>query len=261
MAKKSKAKRVQRAPLAAHPAFRVIVVAWLAAFLGLAVLVLTGQPISAGASAVLGGGLGWLVAQFAAKHSGKATIPSDTEVSHSVPGPQMQIESDRPAFMDVADLGLASLDAELPEVEGKAVIDTVKAEVETQAEAAEKVEPAKYEELAAPELGKKAAMVLKRQPIGQMSLVQMIERFALALDEHRTAAAQNGADRSAVTRLPSPALIEALRTLSVINPVPLRHYATDGNAALAVGTEEQAEETERALREALEKLQRMSCGD
>lgn len=261
MATENKVKRVQRAPLAAHPAFRLIVAAWLAALLGLAVLVLAGKPVAAGGAAAFGGGLGWLVARLAAKRSGKTTALAETEEVPGVPERLLKIESDRPAILDVTELGFASLDAEFSEPEDTAIGDPVEMEVEIEVEESEDGGLVEIEEPALSEAGTRAATALKRQPVGQMSLVQMIERFAHALDEHREAAAHNDDNGSTVTRLPSPALIEALRTLPVVNPAPLRHYAGDGNAALAIATSEQAEETERALRRALEKLQRMSGGN
>ena len=103
-----------------------------------------------------------------------------------------------------------------------------------------------------------AADVLRSQDVAEMSLVQLIERFALALDDHREARAKT--DRANTTSLPDPALVEALRALPLITGSQAPQFATDGNAALAISTREQAEATERALREALEKLQRMSGG-
>ena len=58
----------------------------------------------------------------------------------------------------------------------------------------------------------------------------------------------------------SPALIEKFRGQTAVNAAPLHHCAAGGNAALAVATPQEADETERALRDALEKLQRMSGG-
>jgi len=225
---RSKADKVQRAPLAAHPAFRLIVIAWLAALTGLSLLILTTELVPAAGAAVIGGALGWLIVRLATRSPRKIPVPDETEVAPEALEYAPEVKPDRPAFIDVVELGIASLDA---------------------------IDP---EEFSEPEPGKGAATVLKRQPLGQMSLVQMIERFALALDEQREAASRNGDGK--IARLPNPALIEALRTLPAANPASLRQYAAHGSAALAVSTAEQAQETERALREALEKLQRMSGG-
>ena len=59
-----------------------------------------------------------------------------------------------------------------------------------------------------------AADVLRSQDVAEMSLVQLIERFALALDDHREARAKT--DRANTTSLPDPALVEALRALPLI---------------------------------------------
>ncbi|WP_428027332.1 hypothetical protein [Altererythrobacter sp.] len=108
------------------------------------------------------------------------------------------------------------------------------------------------------EPGAGAVTKLRSQNIEDMSLVQMVERFALALEDHR----RRGADTAGASTVsaPDPALMEALRSLPTISRAPAPRYATDGNAALAISTREQVDRTELALREALEKLQRMSGG-
>ena len=116
--------------------------------------------------------------------------------------------------------------------------------------------PAKLEVAAEP--GEHAAAKLRSQDLSEMSLVQMIERLAFALDDCRAspeeAAAQNGPDQA-----PDRAIAEALRALPALTQAA-NVYATDGNAALALSTREQAEATEMALRDALEKLQKLSGG-
>ncbi len=201
--------------------------------------------------------MGWLIAQFAAKNSHKATIKAE-----SAPLPEQQDEASRAElsrtpFIDVSELGLPSFDAELP------ISDPEPALSESATVEAREIDPAEPEETLELVPGKGAATVLKSRPISQMSLVQMIERFALALDEHRAAVRHEG--ESTIARFPSPALIEAMRTLPVVNPKSLHRFASHefashGNAALATDPAQQADDTERALREALEKLQRMSGG-
>lgn len=256
---RSKASKVQRAPLAAHPAFRLIVIAWLAALGGLGVLTLTAKLVPAACAAVVGGALGWLITRLATKSPREAPVTVESEATPETLEYASKVEPDRPAFVDVAELGLASLDAELaPESRAPIVEQAVAEALAPISVEEEQREPIDTEELSEPEPGKGAATVLKRQPLGQMSLVQMIERLALALDEHRETARRD--DDGKIARLPSPALIEALRTLPAVNPGPLLQYAAHGNAALAVATSQHADETERALRQALEKLQRMSGG-
>lgn len=106
-----------------------------------------------------------------------------------------------------------------------------------------------------PEPGEHAAAKLRSQDLSQMSMVQMIERLAFALDDYREVREQVAADGASDQA--DLAVADALRNLPALTRAA-DVYATHGNAALAVSTREQAEATEVALRDALEKLQRLS---
>lgn len=247
--------QVQRAPLAAHPAFRPIVSVWLAALAGLGVLVLTNHPLQAAGSAICGAALGWLVAQLAARYSSRTiALRAKPAQEQTEPIEWREVESGRPAFIAISELGLASFETENSDNGIEQDLADFKAafgEALTP-DADESTKPF----TSSP--GKNAALVLKRQPIDQMSIVQMIERLAHSLHD-RKAKSRHNADWEIPVR-PNPALIAKLRTQPAVNTAPLSHYATEGNAALAVATSQEADETERALRDALEKLQRMSGG-
>ena len=89
-----------------------------------------------------------------------------------------------------------------------------------------------------------------------MAMLPMIERFALALDDRRNMPESEAAMLAAM----EAELAERLRQLPNLSSGHKAHFATSGNTALAVAPEVQTDETERALREALEKLQRMGRG-
>ena len=100
-----------------------------------------------------------------------------------------------------------------------------------------------------------------------MSLVQMIERLAFAMDDYREA--QDRKSQSSMTPAAETAedMTATLRSLPALNRaggvaggIACGAYATDGNAALDLSTREEAEATEDALRDALEKLQKLSGG-
>ena len=87
---------------------------------------------------------------------------------------------------------------------------------------------------------------LRSNNLDRLSMIQMIDRFAGALEDHRSARALDPSSRSAC---PADAdIIDAIRQLP----------ASARNAATTPSKREQAEETEDALRVALQKLQRMS---
>lgn len=308
MFNRQKAGNARRAPIARHPAFGAIITAWLAALMGLGTFVWSGKVLAALAAAILGGLVGWFGARFISRNAGsqssrserentsensetcepeESVVPlfeSETETENAVDSPDLpEMPDDRPAFIEVNELGLASLDADIEsetdlddfswqtsasvgavewpehveEISNNEPVAWVEAETElTEQPVVADPDPVELSiEACDPD---SAAKVLRSQKIEDMSLVQMIERFALALDEQRELRAANG---SAIARdLPDPALVEALRTLPLINKNRGLQYATDGNAALDISVAAQADETEAALREALEKLQRMSGG-
>lgn len=106
------------------------------------------------------------------------------------------------------------------------------------------------------EPGENAAAKLRSQDLSQMSLVQMIERLAFAMEDYREARQDIA---SPVAGGADAEIAEALRALPALTRAA-GAYATDGNAALDLSTREEAEATEEALREALEKLQKLSGG-
>ncbi len=87
---------------------------------------------------------------------------------------------------------------------------------------------------------------LKERDLKDLSLVQMVERFAVGLDDHRVARVNEPASRR--IRPSDPRIAQAIRDL------PIADLKPSGNPE----TRAEAEQTEAALREALEKLQRMS---
>ncbi|MEO9461659.1 MAG: hypothetical protein ABJ242_02890 [Marinomonas sp.] len=87
---------------------------------------------------------------------------------------------------------------------------------------------------------------LKERDLKDLSLVQMVERFAVGLDDHRVARVNDPASRR--VRPSDPRIAQAIRDL------PIAELKPSGDPE----TRAEAEQTEAALREALEKLQRMS---
>lgn len=95
--------------------------------------------------------------------------------------------------------------------------------------------------------GEAQVIALKDRDLQDLSLVQMVERFAVGLDNRRVAQANDPGHRS--IRPSDPRIAQAIRALPIADL-----GKTDGDCS----TRSQAEQTEAALREALEKLQRMS---
>ncbi|MEP2735450.1 MAG: DUF308 domain-containing protein [Erythrobacter sp.] len=87
---------------------------------------------------------------------------------------------------------------------------------------------------------------LKDRELKDLSLVQMVDRFAVGLEGHRKARANDPSSRA--VRPSDPRIAKAIRDL------PISDLRSTGDNA----TRAQAEQTEAALREALEKLQQMS---
>lgn len=121
------------------------------------------------------------------------------------------------------------------------------------------------------EPGEHAAAKLRAQDLSQMSLVQMIERLAFAMDDYREIQSRKPASAAVQASRQAEQMAEALDALpaltrasgfggGVAGGVAGGVYATDGNAALDLSTREEAEATEDALRDALEKLQKLSGG-
>lgn len=131
---------------------------------------------------------------------------------------------------------------------------------------AHQFEPVPQPEIVA-EPGEQAAAKLRAQDLSQMSLVQMIERLAFAMDDYREIRNRKPASTAAQANQQAEQMAETLRSLpalarnaGVAGGVAGGVYATDGNVALDLSTREEAEATEDALRDALEKLQKLSGG-
>ncbi|MEM6267461.1 MAG: hypothetical protein AAF707_08035, partial [Pseudomonadota bacterium] len=98
----------------------------------------------------------------------------------------------------------------------------------------------------------KAAAKLRQTPLEELSMIQMIERFAVALDEHKAAVRENRAKRMVPQR--EAALAEAVQALSVLaqDNGPAAGASDDGEAG-----GEAAGSTTSELRDALAKLQKL----
>ena len=96
---------------------------------------------------------------------------------------------------------------------------------------------------------------LRNMSTDNMSLIQMVERFATALHAHQAAVGENGQPRR------DAALAEALRALSLFTQSKEEAEAITQKEAASLtpgGFTGRAQETERELRDALEKLQKLS---
>ena len=87
---------------------------------------------------------------------------------------------------------------------------------------------------------------LKDRDLKDLTLVQMVDRFAVGLQDHRKARANDPSSRA--VRPSDPRIAQAIRDLPIGDLRPVGDKSTRA----------QAEQTEAALREALEKLQQMS---
>lgn len=90
---------------------------------------------------------------------------------------------------------------------------------------------------------------LKDRELGELSMPEMVERFAVGLQTHRRARANDPASRA--VRPSDPRIAQAIRELPIGD---LGKAASESDSE----TRQQADQTEAALRDALEKLQRMS---
>lgn len=108
--------------------------------------------------------------------------------------------------------------------------------------------PAPEQDNDAPEPGLSAIAKLRSVPPGDLSLVQMIERFAAALHERQAAEQRNPGQSRRPGR--DAALADALRALSVLSEAG---FGSSGGEEV-----EQLHDTTRELHKALGKLQRLS---
>ncbi len=162
-------------------------------------------------------------------------------------------------------LDLGMIAEVLPEDE--LVLDTEVFELAEETEAPEPVaETAPPLPADAPDFLRGAALESLRQiPKDELSLMQMVERFAAALHAHQAIHGEGAQPRR------DAALAEALRALSLFTEgeakmaqIPAAAAVADGSslegtAALSAnGFSERAQQTERELRDALAKLQKLS---
>ncbi len=121
-------------------------------------------------------------------------------------------------------------------------------EAETELEIVATPEPMAIPEDAPDFLKGSAVKRLREMPTEDMSLMQMVERFATALHTHQAAHGKAAQPRR------DAALAEALRALSLFTDN--QRDASSGEAS--DGFTDRAQQTERELREALAKLQKLS---
>ena len=308
---------VQRAPLAAHPAFAPILALWFAALCGLAVMVLpmqilepavaasgiekyvsaaaaplgnTAQFILAGMATVAGAVLGFLFARTLARFSNRPLRTAQPAPDAATGTPTENYVADEPfpfdadRFVDNIEADYEPLEDRGPSVLDVEAIDEYVSELSSQAGDPSAID--EYPELYADDYGVSEETsdtenyrsddsnfgaaprdpdwndeptdglgVLRQRPIEKLSLAEMLERFGGALAERREEIARDPKLRSQA----GPIIADALRALSEGNSRPQQRMITShGNAAIDVATREQVDQTEAALRDALEKLQRMS---
>jgi len=234
----------------AHPAFVPMIAAWGAAVCGLSVFVLPDtSAFLAIAAAILGGAFLYLAAR--ALNARSAPVSSDIGVAAE---PDEAVLPINPA----QDLGSDSLDApiedmflfepEHPEEEPVIAEEPVEAEDEEPAvEPKEEVAPPENTGPAPKPLPKSALEELRQTPTEELSLVQMVERFAAALHDYQK---QEHARMAATGPGRDVALAEALKALDLFTE---RGFDKGG---AATGTANLGE-TERELQAALTKLQNL----
>lgn len=179
--------------------------------------------------------------------------PNDRHAGPALGRPQFSPDAlsfgaleDRPDDANLATEGFEPSEEIAPDgPEGDALaLDSFELDEQTPAEISE--EPADLS--LSTEIREEAEVIaLKDRDLNDLSLVQMVERFAVGLEGHRVARTNDPASRA--MRPSDPRIAQAIRALPIGD-------LSEPNSDPATRT--QAEETEAALREALEKLQRMS---
>lgn len=279
------------APLASHPAFAWIMIAWAAALFGSATFIVArvffaapSLPIALGLfAAVIGAGCGYLIARSVGARMPNINVPRRAQPANK---PDAEDAVQGVSILSTKELGSESLDAPLDmsdeieltqdqehilSLEDIAEIDRPKSDIEGGDEiddsepltlqaidaapagsdndlAAPKAEEAKGPEpLIAANVDDAEIIDLKERNLADLSLVQMVERFAVGLEGHRMARINDPASRA--VRPSDPRIAQAIRAL------PIADLKPQGQTSAA---RSEVEETEAALREALEKLQQMS---
>lgn len=171
--------------------------------------------------------------------SEKAVLPEERPIDLNELTPQPEIQAELPAEPQATPAPIvleAPIGVEPDGGLNEAVEIQADGEPEMMAGAAEADAPLHQAEI----------IDLKDRELKDLSLVQMVDRFAVGLEGHRKARANDPSSRS--VRPSDPRIAKAIRDL------PISDLRASGDNA----TRAQAEQTEAALREALEKLQQMS---
>lgn len=280
----------QPVPLAKHPAFAPIIICWCAALAGLCTIILAyalfASPVIAGGLGVLnsfaGAGGGWHAARLAGANvptlrdwSGFGTmrrLPASIGLDESINALKAKLTS-RTADEDNDDWHRDQAILSAHELDG----DSFDAPIDDQAQD----EPLDLNEFAMGDAEEQSdsnshayslhtvdentqVVPLKDRALDDLSLPQMVERVAMGLSEKRSEAAQraNGSSASAAGHNAGDAaghsnaeLAAALRNLDLLASWPAFVPVKDPEPVFDM---KQARETEIALRDALEKLQKLS---
>lgn len=285
-----------------HPAFALILSLWVAALMGLAIMVLpvglieglvarlriadfvpaAAPPLGNTARMLLAlgfAGVGAITGFIAARALARlASRPAKQEVSQDDPdadeadhlpfdyvddedafGDEAEPQGDAlgdtptPSIINVSDLGVDAFDSPINEDDDGFTQEPCPGP-EFESEGTEE-EQADLLDSYAPTAPAQGIDLLRERSVEELSLAELVERFAGALADRREMIARNPDLRGQA----EPVIAEALKALTRHHrPAPM--HVSQGNAAVALSTREQADETEAALRDALQKLQSMSGG-
>lgn len=288
--------------IARHPAFALILSLWVAALLGLAIMVLpvglieglvaqlhiaefvpaAAPPLGNTARMLLAlgfAGVGAITGFLAARTLARLTSrPAKQEVSQDEPDadeadhlpfdfdgdedafgdePEPQehalVDTPTPSIINVSDLGVDAFDSPIDDGDDEFAQEAGSGP-DFESEGTED-EQADLLDSYAPTAPAQGIDLLRERSVEELSLAELVERFAGALADRREMIAKNPDLRGQA----EPVIAEALRALTRHHrPAPMQ--VSQGNAAVALSTREQADETEAALRDALQKLQSMSGG-
>lgn len=286
--------------IARHPAFALILSLWFAALMGLAIMVLpvglieglvarlriadfvpaAAPPLGNTARMLLAlgfAGIGAITGFIAARVLARLTSrPAKQEVSQEDPDvdeadhlsfdydddafddetePQelALVDTPTPSIMNVSDLGVDAFDSPI-DAQDDHFAQEAELEPDLESEGTED-EQAELLDTYAPPTAVQGLDLLRERSVEELSLAELVERFAGALADRREMIARNPDLRGQA----EPVIAEALKALTRHHrPAPMQ--VSHGNTAVALSTREQADETEAALRDALQKLQSMSGG-
>lgn len=286
--------------IARHPAFALILSLWFAALMGLAIMVLpvglieglvarlriadfvpaAAPPLGNTARMLLAlgfAGIGAITGFIAARVLARLTSrPAKQEVGQDDPDvdeadhlsfdydddafddetePQelALVDTPTPSIMNVSDLGVDAFDSPI-DAQDDRFAQEAELEPDLESEGTED-EQAELLDTYAPPTAVQGLDLLRERSVEELSLAELVERFAGALADRREMIARNPDLRGQA----EPVIAEALKALTRHHrPAPMQ--VSQGNTAVALSTREQADETEAALRDALQKLQSMSGG-